>query len=66
MELFRENHKKNFIVDVRLGFKHASDISFTEVYRMPIYVKYSQSQLCLSQKFVTDLLFLELIKNMLI
>ena len=50
--------QKSFIVDIWLGFKCASGVSFTveKVYRTSIFVWHSQSQLCLSQKFITDLL----------
>ena len=53
LELFWENHKKSFIVDVRLSSKYFSGISFIveKVCRMSILVLYSQSQ-----KFVIDLL----------
>ena len=41
--------RKSFIVDVRMGFKYASGITFTaeEDYRMSIFVLYSQRQLML-------------------
>ena len=40
MEHLCENHKKSFIVDVRLGSKYASAISSTveKVYRISIFV----------------------------
>ena len=58
LELFWENHKKSFIVDVRLSSKYFSGISFIgeKVCIMSILALYSQSQLYQSQKFVIDLL----------
>ena len=55
---FLRKSQKNFIVNVRLGSKYASGISFLveKVCRMSILNLYSQSQLCQSQKFATDLL----------
>ena len=55
---FLRKSQKSFIIDVRLGSKYTSGISFIveKVCRMSTLVLYSQSQLCQSQKFVIDLL----------
>ena len=55
---FLRKSQKSFIVDVRLGSKYASGISFIveKVCRMSILVLHSHSQLCQIQKFVIDLL----------
>ena len=49
VELLWENYEKSFIVDVRMGSKYVSGITFTveKVYRMSIFVLYSQRQLML-------------------
>ena len=52
-----ENHKKSFMLDVRLGSKYASDISSTveKVYKCQCLWNID-SQFCQSKKFVIDFL----------